>query len=340
MNTRVYNIKTIDQAKWNKIAIEKNNVCQTYEWALANRSIFNEPLFIVVGDNNNWVGGWMFFYKRIRILPSFFTRTIDIPSEPLIIDETNGETIVDMLWQEVGRRKPIYITWLNYANSRWKDKQFLEGKGFNEIIKYGSHILDLSRSEEELWGGMHSKHRNVIRKAEKEGIIVEESSNTKNYYYLSEETYKRSRGKGPEYQTLKRVYDYLNPIGMCKVFFAKQGDKLISGAFMLICGKKVTYWHGATCDDPPTGASNLLHWEMLKRFKNENYRWYDFGGAYLGREEGKGKNISRFKERFGGNLEVFYGGYKIYSPLRKELLDKIVRQLLTVPKYFQKLFKR
>lgn len=340
MNIKVYNIKTINKTKWDKIAIEKSIVCQTYEWALANRGVFNEPLFIVLEDNNEWVGGWMVFHNGVRILP-FFLKTINIPSEPLIIDEAKSKIIVDELWEEIERRKPVSVTWLSYVNSRWKDKQFLKDKGFDEIVEYGSHILDLNRSEQELWKDMHGKHRNVIRKAEKENIIIEESKDIESYYYLSEETYRRSRGQAPSYKTLRWIYNYLNPAGICRIFFARQGDKFVSGAFMLHCGSKVTYWHGATCDNPPTGASNLLHWEMIKKFKSEGYKWYDFGGASLTTDaESKSRGITRFKERFGGDLEIFWGGYKIYSTLRKELLDKVIYPSLMLFKYFYELFNR
>ena len=334
MRVEIFNLNTLNKIKWDKMAIEESNVCQTYEWAAANYSLNSKPLFLVVfDDNNNWQGGWLIFESKIP-----FFRTINIPSEPLIFSEKK-EVVLDLLWNEIERRKPIYVNWLSYATSKWKDKQFLKDKGFNEIVKYGSHILDLNNSEEELWRNIHGKHRNVIRKATKERIIVGESKDIESYYYLSQETYKRSQARGPTYKSLSQVYSFLNPLGMCRVFFAKKGDKLVAGAFMLLCGSRVIYWHGATCNNPPTGASNLLHWEMIKKFKSEDYRWYDFGGASLN-TEGKGRDITRFKERFGGKLEIFYGGYKIYSPLRKKLLDKIVYPLLMVSKYSIKPFKR
>ena len=34
-----------------------------------------------------------------------------------------------------------------------------------EAIPFGSHIVTLDNTEENLWSAVHSKHRNVIRKA-------------------------------------------------------------------------------------------------------------------------------------------------------------------------------
>lgn len=39
MNTKIYNIKTIDKARWNRLAIKNSNICQTYEWALATSAL-------------------------------------------------------------------------------------------------------------------------------------------------------------------------------------------------------------------------------------------------------------------------------------------------------------
>ena len=321
MNTIVYNLETINKAKWNKMAIEKSVACQIYEWALANNSITNEPLFMVAMDKGEWVGGWLIFRHRIP-----FFSSINIPSEPLIVDKIRSKTITKILWEEIERKNPVYIQWLSYANSRWKDAQFLKEKGFNKIIKYGSHILDIDKTEEDLWRGLNKKHRNVIRKAEKMDIVTEESNDIKCYHLLSEESYKKSGGKGPSYNRLKRIYTYLNPKGMCRVFFAKKDDKIVAGAFMLLCGNRITYLHGATCKNPPTGAANFLHWKMIRLFKTEGFRLYDFGGASLNVDKDtKGRGISRFKERFGGELETFYGGYKVYSPIRKRLLEKVLK---------------
>jgi hypothetical protein len=57
MNTKLYDINTIDRARWNSMALEKSIVCQTYEWALAHHnSMTNEAIFIVAENNGKWVG--------------------------------------------------------------------------------------------------------------------------------------------------------------------------------------------------------------------------------------------------------------------------------------------
>jgi hypothetical protein len=335
VNTEVFSIENIDKIRWNRMAKFKSSIWQTFEWAMLNKTVNNEPLFIVVENNEEWLGGWMFFYNHIKILPSFLSGRIYIPSEPLIMDERRIQDVYKGLWYEIERMKPIELSWLNYVGSRFNNREVLMTQGFDRIVEYGSHILNLLKSEEELWRGVHGKHRNVIRKAERDSIIVEESEDVKAYHTLSAETYKRSNGRGPSYKGLQAAYDCLGPTGMCRLFTIKKDGNLISGAFMLVFGSRVTYWHGATCESPPTGASNLLQWEMIKKFKSEGYEWYDFGGASLNTDpESKSRGINRFKEQFGGSLEKFYGGYKIYSPIRIAILNKLISPIIKIFKTF------
>lgn len=45
----------------------------------------------------------------------------------------------------------------------------------SEYAEFGSYIIDLMLSEDDLWKNIHQKHRNVIRKAMKSNVIIEKS---------------------------------------------------------------------------------------------------------------------------------------------------------------------
>lgn len=356
MRVDIFTIDKLDAAKWNQMAI-KGSVFQTYEWAKIAKSRFTEPLFFVAKDENGkWIGGFLIFYFRIKYL-SYLANKLIVPSEPIIYEKGREKEIIEILWEEVEkyakRKNIIYIEWMNLVGSRWKDKEFLLKKGFSKVIKYNSYILDINKPIEELWENLHKKHRNAIRKAEKIGVTIEEENNLDTYYTLSKGTYKRSGLLGPSYKDLKAEWDNLNPKGMCHMFFANHDEKTLAAAFMLFYGDKVLYLHGAS-SGRTEGASNLLHWEIIKKAKTEGYKWYDFGGVLLDIKEtfmtqrthasirmqdqdnifsyqnGKREGIDRFKKRFGGEEHLFYSGYKIYSPIRKKMLEKILMPALHI----------
>jgi hypothetical protein len=68
-------------------------------------------------------------------------------------------------------------------------------------------------------------------------------------------------------------------------------------------GHSAYYMHGGSVAKPVLGASNLLQWEAMRRFREMGVRRYNFFGARLAPQRGsKAEGIRKFKERFGGEL--------------------------------------
>ena len=54
--------------------------------------------------------------------------------------------------------------------------------------------------------------------------------------------------------------------------------------------------------------------QVKKKLKKEGVQFYDFGGiAKDVSQNQKIEGINRFKIRFGGELQIFYGGFKIFN---------------------------
>jgi lipid II:glycine glycyltransferase (peptidoglycan interpeptide bridge formation enzyme) len=341
MKVQLLRLKDLDKEQWNKMAIECSNLCQTCEWAIVNKGVSKSPYFLAAEDAGALVGGWLVFNDSLKGIPGFLAREINIPSEPICASDAEKGLIVDALWESLLRLHPSYIVWLNKALCKWEARGFLENTGFDEIVKYGSYVVDLTQAEDGLWKNLHGKHRNNIRKAQKEGVKFEESEDVRNYFLMSEQTYARSEKKGPSLSFLKKLFEVLNPRGMCRMFFAEHEGRLAAGAVIVQCGERATYLFGATRDRATPGASNLLHWEIMMKLKSEKLKIYDLGGVALdsvGNEKAEG--IAKFKERFGGDLKVFWGGRKTCSPSRKYVSDNILDPMLGVPKLIVDFFQR
>lgn len=171
--------------------------------------------------------------------------------------------------------------------------------------KFGSYIIDLTQSEEELFSGLHSKHRNVVRKAEKDGLIVDFGPQyLEECAKLMDDTFKRQNGysnASKELQTLMKLNDH------CDFWVVKDGNEL-QGCAILLWDKYSSYYlHGGSASHTHSGAMNLLHWKAILKMKERGVHYYDFVGARLNPEEGsKLEGIQRFKSRFGGPMKVGY----------------------------------
>lgn len=191
----------------------------------------------------------------------------------------------------------------------------------SSFCKFGSYILNLEKSEDELFTGLHSKHRNVIRKAQKDGLIV---AHGKEYltdcYKLINDTFSRQGFLSPSLENIQR----LDSLGENISFVIVKDDKEIHGCAILLWSKNHScyYLHGGSSKHPHSGAMNLLHWETILRMKKNEVLFYDFVGGRLSPDEGSRlEGIQRFKSRFGGDFKVGYlwkysfnsFNYKLYS---------------------------
>ncbi|MBN2860285.1 MAG: peptidoglycan bridge formation glycyltransferase FemA/FemB family protein [Sphaerochaetaceae bacterium] len=183
-------------------------------------------------------------------------------------------------------------------------------------------ILDLTRSEEELIQGMHSKTRNMIRRAGREGIVVRNGSrdDIPLLYEMLEETL-TSRGiRTVDSDFLHKLLSS-SDIDVTMQFACKNGSPL-SGIVNLHCHGTSYYWLGASASGGRIHGSNeLLQWEAILLAKAKGNSRYDM--VRFDRDLLPG--ISRFKVRFGGDTlkvpvyEYRSSSWKILSRFRKFL---------------------
>lgn len=179
---------------------------------------------------------------------------------------------------------------------------------------FGSYVVDLSPPEDALWGAVHPKHRNVIRKAQAEGVLIERGPDAADLCWeMLSETMGRSRMAFMGRDAFVRLVDGLGE--HIELFVAKKEGALQACAAIPFSRHAAYYLYGGSAPEPSLGSSNLLHWEAMRHFKSLGVRRYDFVGARLSVEQGtKLEGIQRFKSRFGGELVK---GYLFKTPLSR-----------------------
>lgn len=184
---------------------------------------------------------------------------------------------------------------------------------------FGSYIISLTLSEEEIFGNFHTKHRNVVRKAEKDGLTVDCGPQyAEACYEIIKDTYGR-QGKSAfsreHFEQLKAMSDHVD-------FWVVKNGEEYQGCAVLLWNKGFSsyYLHGGSSAHPHGGALNLLHWEAIKKMKERGVLFYDFVGARTNPEPGsKLEGIQRFKSRFGGEMKVGYMWRFVNHPLKYRL---------------------
>lgn len=304
----------VDANQWDEF-LEEKNPTQIYDYGKTCSGDNTIPIYVIIYQDGVKVFQWLMFLRK-----KFFLRLLYAVSEPYPV---NIKYMSMSLAEVIKNFKPFRFDFYSITLSRFANCNFFKQEHFSQIYEYGTNIVDLKLNEDDLFMGIHSKHRNVIRRASRSGVVVKEYAltdyNVLKYYKLSEITYLRSKGRNISCYDLTRSCDVLGSNGNLRLFVAEYDGEWQAASLMLITHTMAIYWHGASIDKPMIGAANLLHWYTMKILKNEGVDKYDFGGIALNCEVGsKQEGITRFKTRFGGKIKHFFGGIKIYNyPINK-----------------------
>lgn len=304
----------VDKDFWNKGI---NNPTQLYEFSYTKSSKFTMPIFLIIKTEKH------FFKWQFYLVGTSLFRYIEIISEPNILET---DLLNKALKEIIKRFSPFKVLFYAITLSKMTNRTFFEMNKFNRIYDFGSSIVDLSLPEEQLFQNIHPKHRNSIKKAEKDGVVIFEDTTLigiREFHKIAIETYKRSNKRGLDINYLIKHFNALKDSKNIRIFFAKKENVIQAGAIFLVSNNMSIYWHGASINNPSSGSTNLLHWEAIKIFKSAGLKFFDLGGLSLNTSDEKAQSISRFKIRFGGEVKMFYGGVKIINKFKNYLFEVI-----------------
>lgn len=227
------------------------------------------------------------------------------------------------------------------ARENLKQLGLIEGKSL--FTKFTS-IIDLSRSEEEIFNSFKSKTRYNIRLAEKHGVKVQEDNSPQafdKYLELLFETTSRQGFYAHDKDYHRQQWRILQPAGISHLLTATYKGDILSAFLLFIFNNTLYYPYGAsTREHKELMAPTLLMWEAIKFGKGQGCSKFDLWGdtepnpppnhPYFG--------FHKFKEGFSPKLIEFVGSwdlvinpllYKIYK-----IADKIRWEILRLKTKF------
>lgn len=285
-----------------------DELSQNLKDALKAANVFFQPTFVEYVHQNK--EEQYFAYDDERIVPirhrikAVFNLGVFV-SEPFLLVASPKSSEGDFLDEVVKTAvKKLHIQWMNStAGGFFSETPSIKCKR----IPFGSHVIDLSQTEEELWGKVHSKHRNVIRKAEKESVEIKKGRNEliSDYVALERQTQDRTGRKA------SGLYYYEKQLNTLKeniiVYVAYKDNEPQAGGIFYYNQQMCYYMYGATAKGAFTGSANLLIWTAIRDMKALGVKEFSFVGCRINEDEGsKYSGIQMFKSRFGGALRQGY----------------------------------
>jgi len=202
-----------------------------------------------------------------------------------------------------------------------------------DCVPWGSYITNIQKSDEDILNSFHGKHRNVIRKAIKDGVTIEETKDINIIYKIISDT--MIRQNIIYYPSLEFLQGLSSKINSNVLFLKATKDGVTQGAGVFIYDHESSYYmYGGSIERPHIGSVNLLHYEAIKILKNRDVQKYDFVGARINFKTGsKYEGLDRFKKRFGGELNKGFAFRFVVNPIKFKLFNIISKIYLKLKGY-------
>ena len=265
----------------------------------------------IIGYQNDELVGVLLYYRQTQTdntLLSFFTSRNVIIAGPVAKDNDTG--IIEQLlsFYKAKSHRSLY-TQIRNLECTTDYRQQIE----RHNLKYDDHldiIVDLSQTEESLWKGIHTKRRNEIRRAEKEGCTVDIQTTVQalaDCYPILEEVYQRAKLPLPHFEHFKALLVHSDATAGLRLFTAVWEGEIIGCMLCLAYGNTLyDYYAGAYSRFYQKHPNDLLPWAVFRWGQKNGFTRFDFGGAG---KPGIPYGVRDYKRKFGGDV-VNYGRYE------------------------------
>ena len=205
------------------------------------------------------------------------------------------------------------------------------------FYKLGMLIVDLTKSEDEIFSIVNKDNRKQIRKSETLGVSVDWGE----CYLLSfYDCFQKSvKQKGFSNVPLKYFEKMLCTIGRSNidVGIVSYNDCVEASIFCLKDKKNVYPLYSGTSFTPQyKGSNKYLFWQMYLKYKHEGIEKYISGGyRYELASDDPLHNVHLFKLGMGAEIEDGYHFIKVINPLKYNIVNFAMRckSLLTGKNY-------
>jgi len=191
--------------------------------------------------------------------------------------------------------------------------------GYRELPMHMLHpelswILDVGKGEDVLLQEMRKTTRYCVKRAAKDGIEIEQSSELAGldkFWEIYKTTAKRHGFVPFSREYLEAEFKVFSQDGNALWLFANYKGKTVAGAMIIFGANSGFYHHGASIHEyAHLNTSHALQWEAIKESKKRGLSFYNFWGV-------KAKDVSKkhpwygislFKRGFGGFEEAYVHG--------------------------------
>lgn len=285
---------------------------QSWEWGEFQKKGGNEILRVG------------FYYKKNLVAIALVIKSrssrgnfLFVPHGPLTIRNTLSviKKLLNYLWEIAKRESFSFIRILPLLERNDKNQKIFQTLKLRKSPIYYMHseriwALPLTDAvgqravgEDQILAGMRKTTRYLIRKAQKEGVVIKKRIDKKaidNFMKIYMVTADRENFVPFSKKAIADEFESFNQTGNALFFEALHPEGVLASALIIFTKSTAFYHHGASIHSK-IPATYLLQWEAIKEAKNRGCKIYDFQGIFeQGRTPKSWQGLTLFKTGFGG----------------------------------------
>ncbi|GAC1373046.1 MAG: peptidoglycan bridge formation glycyltransferase FemA/FemB family protein [Candidatus Saccharimonadales bacterium] len=293
-------IEITDRSTWDEFVTDSpwGHPLQLWGWGETKASGSWTPYRLALSEGGRIVAAVQVLLWKLPKLNKFI---VYAPRGP--VSEPGSEMTDKLLTEAVkwarahgGLYVRIEPPWKNGVPRGWR-------KAYNSIQMRETYTIDLRKSEDKLQEPISRKHRQYIRKAERDGVTVRrvEPGQIGGMYDLYVDTARRAgfgiHGEG-YYRKLSQELS-----GNNYLHEASFEGKPVAFLWLTAAGRTAyELYGGVNAAGGEVKANYPLKWHAIQAMKEAGYEIYDFNGRL-------NEGVSRFKDGFGPDATDWIGTY-------------------------------
>lgn len=263
-------------------------------------------------------------------------RYLEIPCGPLL--DYKNEQLVRIAFEKIAKiakeEKCVFVRIRPQLTNNHKNLQILADLGLKKspmhLAAEHTVIINLTKSEDVLLADMRRQTRYEVRRANKQGIIVEKSRSKEifeEFHQVQAATAKRQGFVPPSLKTLLAEREAFGED--IAIYTAKTNDgKPIAYGMIIKGGLEGDYYEAASTDlnRKMPGADALL-WQVMRDLKAEGYKRFNLWGiAPAGQPNHRYAGVTTFKTGFGGEIVEYVPAHDLVINKLGYIKDLVVEK--------------
>lgn len=169
-------------------------------------------------------------------------------------------------------------------------------------------LVDIAKPEEQLLSQMRKTTRNLIRRAQRDGVVIDQIQDTgtttqeavKKLHELQRETVKRHHFVPFSQKYLETEFKIFSRDNQALLFLGKYAGRVYAAAVIIFYGQFAFYFHSAS-KETNIPVNYLLQWEVIREAKSRGCQVYNLWGvAPENKPNHPWAGLTVFKSGFGG----------------------------------------